>query len=590
MTAPHAPSANLLAAAETAEDSLWPLLHAAQQSLGCVSPATQQQIAAKLKRPVAEIRGVVEFYHLLSSTPQGEYCLRLSDNITDRFDGNMAVLERLQQRLGVDLGHCRADGRVSLHLTSCIGLADQGPAALINGLPLTRLTLRRAGRIAQLIEQRVPVANWPRRWFHINNTVHRAGPTLGCRIKPGSVLRRAWQLGADTVLQHIKTAGLRGRGGAGFASAQKWQHARDTPADQRFVIANADEGEPGTFKDRALLTLQADALFEGMTLAGWVIGAQRGILYLRGEYQYLLPHLHAVLARRRAAGLLGARLLDTDNAFEIDIHLGAGAYICGEETALIESLEGKRGIPRLRPPFPVNAGYLGKPTLCHNVETLIQAAQIIQNGAAAFASCGTPASPGSKVLSISGDVARPGLYEFPLGVTVQQVLEACGAQNVQAVQVGGPSGCLIAPTEFQRRLCYEDLPTSGSFMVFNHQRDILEIARHFTRFFAFESCGFCTPCRVGTQLLQRAMDTLCSGHGSRQQLNDIEEIGEIMRQTSHCGLGQSAANPLRDSLLRFRALYEARLSTIESSAGFDLEARLAETRQPAPANTTEPAP
>ncbi|WP_230371330.1 hypothetical protein [Paludibacterium denitrificans] len=158
-------------------------------------------------------------------------------------------------------------------------------------------------------------------------------------------------------MQHIKTAGLRGRGGAGFASAQKWQHARDTPADQRFVIANADEGEPGTFKDRALLTLQADALFEGMTLAGWVIGAQRGILYLRGEYQYLLPHLHAVLARRRAAGLLGARLLDTDNAFEIDIHLGAGAYICGEETALIESLEGKRGIPRLRPPFPVNAGY-----------------------------------------------------------------------------------------------------------------------------------------------------------------------------------------------------------------------------------------
>ncbi|MTD34145.1 hypothetical protein GKE73_17210 [Paludibacterium sp. dN 18-1] len=174
MTAPHALSANLSAAAETAEDSLWPLLHAAQQSPGCVSPTTQQQIAAKLKRPVAEVRGVVEFYHLLSSTPQGEYCLRLSDNITDRFDGNMAILERLQQRLGIDLGHCRADGRVSLHLTSCIGLADQGPAALINGLPLTRLTPGRAGRMAQLIEQRVPVANWPRRWFHINNTVHRA--------------------------------------------------------------------------------------------------------------------------------------------------------------------------------------------------------------------------------------------------------------------------------------------------------------------------------------------------------------------------------------------------------------------------------
>ena len=372
----------------------------------------------------------------------------------------------------------------------------------------------------------------------------------------------------------------RGRGGAGFATARKWQACRDAAGERRVVVCNADEGEPGTFKDRVLLTRMADAVFEGMTLAAWAVGADQGFLYLRGEYRYLLAPLQAVLEARRSAGLLGHRIRGIDGFdFDIEIHLGAGAYVCGEESALLESLEGRRGTPRIRPPFPVTHGYLGRPTVVNNVETLAACCLVAIHGGAWFAGHGSAASSGSKLLSVSGDVARPGVYEYPFGVRVREVLDDAGAVDTLAVQLGGAAGIMLAEHEFDRRIGFEDLPTAGALMVFDGRRDPFEVAANFVRFFAHESCGFCTPCRVGTQLLAGYMDKLAAGNGSFRDLADIEWLDRLLKNASHCGLGSSAPNPVIDGLRNFRPAFERRLKNADFQPAFDLDKALERARQ-----------
>ena len=317
-----------------------------------------------------------------------------------------------------------------------------------------------------------------------------------------------------------------------------------------------------------------------MTVAARVLGARTGFLYLRGEYRYLLPSLRAVLARRRKHGLLGPRILGIEGFdFDIDIHVGAGAYVCGEESALIESLEGKRGTPRIRPPFPVTHGYLGRPTVVNNVETLAKTCLIALQGGAAFAATGTAQSTGTKLLSVSGDCAYPGIYEYPFGVPVERVLEDCGASDTQAVQVGGASGVTLASYEFHRRIAFEDVPSAGAFMVFDSSRDMFEVARNFVDFFAHESCGFCTPCRVGTSLLKNSMAKLANGHGAKMDLADIEWIDKLLKNASHCGLGSAAPNPVIDTLIKFRPAYERRLKSLDFEPAFDLDAALATARR-----------
>ncbi|MDH4284907.1 MAG: NADP oxidoreductase, partial [Gallionellaceae bacterium] len=387
-------------------------------------------------------------------------------------------------------------------------------------------------------------------------------------------------LGAQNIIEAIKASGLRGRGGAGFPTGLKWEATRNASGAAKHVVCNADEGEPGTFKDRVLLTSYADRVFEGMTLAALAVGAQHGYLYLRGEYRYLLELLQAALQHRRDAGLLGKNILGQPGFdFDIAIHLGAGAYICGEETALIESLEGKRGVPRSRPPFPVTHGYMQQPTALDNVETFCQAAQAIYMGAGNYKAIGTAKSSGSKLISVSGDCSRPGIYEYPFGVTVREVLQDCGATNTLAVQVSGPSGICIAENEFNRRLGFEDLPTAGAFMVFNDSRDLFEVARNFVHFFAHESCGFCTPCRVGTSMLKQTMDKIAAGHGTRYDLNEIENLDHVLQTTAHCGLGRTACNPVLHTLKRFRPAYENKLKSLVFSPAFDLDGALARARQ-----------
>jgi [NiFe] hydrogenase diaphorase moiety large subunit len=289
--------------------------------------------------------------------------------------------------------------------------------------------------------------------------------------------------------------------------------------------------------------------------------------------------LQDLLDRRRQAGLLGTNIRGrNDHDFDIAIHLGAGAYVCGEESALIESLEGKRGIPRNRPPFPVTHGYLQKPTVVNNVETFCAAALVTLRGGDWFKGHGTAQSTGSKLLSISGDCARPGIYEYPFGITVRQVLADCGAANTLAVQVGGPSGTCIGPHEFDRRLCFEDLATAGAFMIFDDTRDMFEVARNFTDFFAHESCGFCTPCRVGTSMLKGIMAKVAAGHGTRHELDEITQLDRVLQQSAHCGLGHTACNPTLDMLKRFRPAFERRLKSLDFEPAFDLDGALARAR------------
>ncbi|NOS75826.1 MAG: NADP oxidoreductase, partial [Methyloglobulus sp.] len=270
--------------------------------------------------------------------------------------------------------------------------------------------------------------------------------------------------------------------------------------------------------------------------------------------------------------------------FDIEICLGAGAYICGEESALIESLEGKPGIPRNRPPYPVTQGYLGKPTVVNNVETFLAAAAIAVNGGEWFANIGTEKSKGTKILSISGDCLHPGIYEYPFGTSIQAILKDCGAIDVLGIQIGGPSGTFISNQEFERKLAFEDLATGGSFIIFNKSRNILDVVHNFTHFFAHESCGFCTPCRVGTSLLKKQVDKIVEGHGSAGDVVALEELCQIIKKHSHCGLGQTAANPVLTTLERYPELYQSKLKTITYEPGFDLDGALETARRMANRN------
>lgn len=552
----------------------------AQELLGWLPPETITHIAASLNLPRARIEGTASFYSFLHLKPAGEYRVLFSDNITDRMQGNMALLDAMCHKLWVEQGRVSADGLVSIDTTSCTGMCDQGPAILVNGRAIPHMTPQRVNLICELIQNRVPLADWPAELFHIADNIRRRELLLGEPLAPGAAIRASIDRCAEAMLEEIKTSNLRGRGGAGFATGLKWQACRNSPGTKRYVVCNADEGEPGTFKDRVLLTSYADLVFEGMTVAAHVIGARQGFLYLRGEYQYLREPLEEVLARRRAAGLLGCNIMGQTNFdFDIAIHMGAGAYVCGEESALIESLEGKRGIPRNRPPYPVSHGYLQQPTIVNNVETFCAAAHIALHGGQWFRAIGTAKSAGTKILSVSGDCARPGIYEYPFGVSVRQVLEDCGAQDTLAVQISGPSGTCIGTAELDRKIAFEDLPTAGAFMVFDYSRDMFEVARNFTHFFAHESCGFCTPCRVGTSILKETMDKIHKGYGTQYDINELHKLNHVLLATAHCGLGHTACNPVLDTLKHFRPAYERRLKSLDFVPAFDLDGALAAARQ-----------
>ncbi len=561
-------------------DQLLQHLCAIQHQYSYIPAAAVDLLAENLQVPPVQIYAVIDFYTFLHRDARGQFDILFSDNITDRMLGSEALFRLLCDELSIVPGIPREDDRVSADLTSCTGICDQGPALLVNGSVVSRLDHERIKHIADLVNAATPLEQWPQHYFTVTDNIQRRDMLLDDEIINGSAIEAVIDRGASVILDAINESGLRGRGGAGFKTATKWEICRQTQAAEHYVVCNADEGEPGTFKDRILLNSYADNVFEGMTLCAAIIGAKKGYLYLRGEYRYLLPSLEQTLQSRRKANLLGNNICARPGFdFDIEIHLGAGAYICGEESAMIESLQGKRGIPAIRPPFPVVKGLRQQPTVVNNVETFVAAAKIAIFGADWFRSTGTADSSGTKLLSISGDCQRPGIYEYPFGTTIQQVLDDCGADNVQAVQLAGAAGVTITADELDRKIAFEDAATGGSFMIFNQQRDMLDMVRNFSHFFAHESCGFCTPCRVGTSLIKNLVDKVMVGHATRNDLKEMEEIALIMKQSSHCGLGTTAANPILDSLKKLPECYNRHLVNRGFEPAFDLDAALEESRQ-----------
>ncbi len=569
---------------------LMDVVRAVQAQYGCVCSESVDLIAAELSLHRVEVQSQVSFYAFLSGTPKGRTVIRLCNDVIDVMNGVETVAGVFSEELGIKPGEVTADGAISLEWAPCIGMSDQAPAALVNDVVVTNLDSDKARTIARQIKAKGPAADLVKTLGDgnnahdlvkamVQNNIRAKGAVIFDAFQSGSALKNALAMTPAEVIRDVKTSRLRGRGGAGFPTGMKWDFTRQANGAVRYVVCNADEGEPGTFKDRVVLTECPDLLLEGMTIAGYAIGAETGLLYLRGEYAYLLAFLEDVLAKRRRKGLLGKDVCGKKGfSFDIRIQMGAGAYVCGEETSLISSLEGLRGDPKNRPPFPAQKGYLGCPTVVNNVETFCCAARILDKGPGWFAQMGSKGSPGTKLLSVSGDCSRPGVYEVPFGIKVKDLLKMIGAGNAAAVQVGGPSGTMIGPGEYERTICYDDLATGGSLMVFGPDRDILDVVRRFNEFFVEESCGYCTPCRVGNQLMKEALGRIAAGKGEPSDLDYLQTLGQAMKVTSRCGLGQTACNPVLSTLKNFRAVYEKRVKADKDGfkPAFDIKAVLAE--------------
>ena len=566
------------------------IVSAVQERFGCVSDEAMDLIAERVKTHRVEVESVVSFYAFLSKQPKGKVIIRLCDDIIDRMRGVERVAQTFSEELGIGFGETTPDGRISLEYTPCIGMCDQAPAVLVNDVVITELHRSTAREIVHELKERMD----PRRLVQklgdgnnsheliramVNNNIRNEGPIIFSPINRGQAIQKAVGMSPAEVIRAIKTSRLRGRGGAGFPTGMKWEFTRAAPGSKRCVICNADEGEPGTFKDRVILTELPDRIFAGMTIAGYAIGADEGIMYLRAEYAYLRRYLEDVLQKRRADGLLGQNVAGKEGFnFDIRIQMGHGAYVCGEETALISSCEGLRGDPKNRPPFPAQKGYLGRPTVVNNVETLCCVTKILEEGPATFAEHGSTGSTGTKLLSISGDCLSPGVYEVPFGIKLKEVLEMAGAEEAAAVQVGGASGQMVAPNEFERTICYDDLATGGAVMVFGPQRNLLEVADYFLDFFVEESCGYCTPCRAGNVLMKERLGRILAGKGEPADLDYLQDLAETVKTMSRCGLGQTSPNPILTTLKNFRSAYEALL--VEPEGGrqpsFDVHAAVGE--------------
>ncbi len=567
-----------------------------QKNLRGINTKAMEIIAHKLSTHRVEVEGMVTFYAFFSIEPKGKIIIRLCDDIIDKHNGLQEITDFLIKKLGINLGETTSDGLFSLEYTPCIGMCDQAPAALINDQVFTNLTVAKVKNIIDKIKYQNTDLNFlienlgdgtnshklinseVKNNIRLKNNILLDDKVLA---KSELALKTAITQTSKQIIDIIKDSNLRGRGGAGYRTGLKWQSSADAKVKQKYIICNADEGEPGTFKDRVLLTERADLLFEGMTIAAYAVGASKGILYLRAEYIYLFKYLEHVLEYRRNNKLLGNNILGKKGFdFDIRIQLGAGAYICGEESSLISSCEGKRGEPKNRPPFPTEVGYLDCPTVVNNVETLCAAARIVYEGAKWFKSFGTTQSSGTKLISVCGDCTKPGVYEINFGITVQEILDMAGATDCFAAMVGGPSGVIIGKDQFERKIAFEDLATGGALMVFNSTRDLLSIVDYYMQFFVDESCGYCTPCRVGNVFLQKIIEKIRKGHADSGDIDSIKKLSKTIINTSRCGLGRTSPNPILTTLLNFPNVYSSLIKESKDGmqATFNIEEALKESK------------
>ncbi|MBX7434003.1 NAD(P)H-dependent oxidoreductase subunit E [Mycobacterium sp. Y57] len=544
-------------------DILW----AVQRGAGYISAEHAAAIADRLGLSVEDVLETATFYHFFHTTPSGRHRIYLSNTVIAKMRGHREVYEALEHATGARFGE-PGTAEFGLFETACVGQSDHEPAMLIDDVVFTDLTPESVADIIAKLKSGVPpgqIAGPP------DSTVYTNGPVFFSGLTDyGALLQRCRAMTPDDVITVISDSGLRGRGGAGFPTGTKWKTCRAAADSEKYIVCNADEGEPGTFKDRVLLSHSPGLVFAGMAIAAHAVGAAHGIIYLRAEYAYLRESLEDELAALRGAGVLG-------DGFDIRIQMGAGAYICGDESALIESCEGKRGTPRLKPPFPVENGFLGHPTVVNNVETFAAASRILEQGAEWFAGMGVAGSTGTRLLSVSGDCAAPGVYEVEWGVKLDEVLDLVGADNPRAVQIGGPSGEMASvAADGARALAHDDLCCNGSFMVFNHDRNLLDVVGDFMQFFVDESCGICVPCRAGSVMLRQKVRLFATGQAASSDLDDMAAWGGVVARTSRCGLGACSPNPILTTMVKFPEIYsvQPRATLGDLLPSFDPEAEL----------------
>ncbi len=562
--------------------ALLPALHAAQRLYGWLPEPVAAAVGRALRVPLSEVYGVIDFYSMFYREPVGRRMVRVCVDPACALAGADDVLTSACARVGVEPGGMSADGAVTVEAVTCLGLCDHAPVALVDehavgplspggleglfapgsGLAepddeLGELPMP-AGRVAGDI--RLLTANCGQGRVTRLREYEAGGGYAG--------LRRALAMGGEAVVAEVKASGLVGRGGAAFPTGVKFEGARKAAGSPKYVVCNADESEPGTFKDRVLLEDDPHRTLEGLLIAGYTIGANKGYIYIRGEYPRAYAAMQAAVNEARAAGYLGRDVLGSGWDFDVELRLGAGAYICGEETALFESIEGERGFPRVKPPFPVTHGLFGQPTAINNVETLCNLPLILTGGAADYRLLGTEKSPGPKLFCVSGDVARPALYEVPFGVTLRHLLDDLAGgvrpgRRLQAVLFGGAAGAFATEKDLDVLLTFEDLRAaglplgSGVVMVFDDTRDLRDALRRLGRFFAHESCGKCYPCQIGTQRQHEILARVAAGRALPGDAERLADVGWTMTDASLCGLGQTAASAVLSAMKLWPEMFAA---------------------------------
>ncbi len=532
---------------------LLPALHAVQKIYGWLPQEACLEVAKILRVPLADVHGVIEFYSMFYNEPVGRKIIRVCTDQACALKRGDDLLNHLCHHYDVEPNQTTDDMSLTIERSPCLGLCEQAPAALVDDDAETNISpdfhsydlgIPQSYVYGSIRELTVNCGN---------------GTTTLAKYGEYAAYKKALtMLPEEVIAETDKASGLVGRGGAAFPTGIKWGGAAKAQADQKYIVCNADESEPGTFKDRVLLLDDPHRTIEGMCIAAYAIGADKGYLYIRGEYPYIVRVLENALDEARSAGYLGEH-------FDIEIRVGAGAYICGEETALFESIEGKRGFPRVKPPFPTTSGLFGKPTVINNVETLCNLPLIISKGAAEYRQIGTEISPGPKLFCVSGDVKKPGLYEVPFGVTLRELLEMAGGvagrKPFKAVLFGGAAGAFATSEHLDVKLTFEDLRAaglplgSGVVMVFDETRNMLDVLKRLGKFFAHESCGKCYPCQMGTQRQMEILDRIMDGNILDGDFARLQDVGWTMTEASLCGLGQTAASAVLSAMKLWPELF-----------------------------------